>query len=71
MGAGLPIGLLPLPQDSHEFLCTLLEQVQREVLAAEAAAGGGGPRVAIGATACPASRNFGFCVEHQARHSRV
>ena len=52
-------------QDAHEFLGTLLEQVQAEVLRREAAALGS-PRVPIGATRCPASRNFGFCVEHQA-----
>lgn len=52
-----------MSQDSHEFLCRLLEQVQREVLATA----GSGPQVAISATACPASRNFGFCMEHQAR----
>ncbi len=53
-------------QDAHEFLGTLLEQVQAEVLRREAAALGT-PLVPIGATRCPASRTFGFCIEHQAR----
>ena len=55
-----------LLQDAHEFLGTLLEQVQGEVLRREAAALGT-PRVPVGATRCPASRTFSFCVEHQAR----
>lgn len=53
-------------QDAHEFLCAVLEQLQAEVVRREVAAAAS-RRVALSATACPAARNFGFCIEHQVR----
>ena len=60
-------GPLP-PQDAHEFLCALLEQLQAEVVRREADAAGS-RRVLLSATACPAARNFSFCIEHQVRQA--
>lgn len=58
-----------LQQDAHEFLCAVLEQLQAEVVRREVAAVSS-RRVALSATACPAARNFGFCIEHQVTCSR-
>lgn len=53
-------------QDAHEFLGALLEEVQTEVVRREAALCGPKARsVPLLATACPAARNFSFCIERQ------
>ncbi len=56
--------LIPTVQDAHEFLCALLEALQAEVVRREADATTS-RRVPLSATACPAARNFSFCIEHQ------
>ncbi|KXZ41584.1 hypothetical protein GPECTOR_379g176 [Gonium pectorale] len=50
-------------QDAHEFLVGLLEGLQSEVLAAEAAARGV-RRLRLSETRCPAARNLGGCLVH-------
>ncbi|KAG2450648.1 hypothetical protein HYH02_004488 [Chlamydomonas schloesseri] len=50
-------------QDAHEFLVELLEALQSEVLAAEAAAAGK-QRIAMSRTRDPAARNLSGCLMH-------
>ncbi|GLC35870.1 hypothetical protein PLESTB_000514400 [Pleodorina starrii] len=50
-------------QDAHEFLVELLEGLQSEVLAAEAAASGR-RSMPLSETRCPAARNLGGCLMH-------
>mmetsp|Transcript_3687 Transcript_3687/g.10676 ORF Transcript_3687/g.10676 Transcript_3687/m.10676 type:complete len:852 (-) Transcript_3687:293-2848(-) len=58
-------------QDAHEFLGALLEEVQTEVVRREAALCGPKARsVPLLATACPAARNFSFCIERQVTCSK-
>jgi hypothetical protein len=46
-------------EDAHEFLaCALLDRLQGEVLAAEAAAAGGASVAPLSGTLCPVARNF-------------
>ncbi len=55
--------LLSPPQDAHEFLCSLLEQVQGEALAAQTARSGQ-KDLPISGVACPATRSFSLAVRH-------
>ncbi|KAI3436489.1 hypothetical protein D9Q98_005906 [Chlorella vulgaris] len=51
-------------QDAHELFCGLLDSLQTEVLAREAARLGR-TRIRVSETSDPAARNFGFAVEHR------
>eukprot|EP00887_Chlorella_sp_A99_P002774 scaffold6.g2774.t1 len=51
-------------QDAHEFLCCLLQGIQEEVLACEAAALGR-RQVRISETADPVARNLGLALQHE------
>lgn len=57
-----PFSLLPdCLQDAHELFCGLLDSLQTEVLAREAARLGR-TRIRVSETSDPAARNFGFAV---------